>query len=196
MISAFWDQNGPPGGPKWLPGGFRGPLGRQVARWRAKGGVRNREKSILVGPGGARRKFSDRFQPSGGARGSVLGLFWLPLGWFLGLCLAVFLAIPKIKFFANTLSENLIFEAPGESFSEPFSSQNGSEKRLRLEMDPNGHQIQKNELPSALGGPRGPKNKFWKFLKPAETERRVCGGTAEVSLEDPPPPGRPRARVY
>ena len=41
MISAFWDQNGPPGGPKWLPGGFRWPFGRQVARWRAKGGVRN-----------------------------------------------------------------------------------------------------------------------------------------------------------
>ena len=52
MISAFWDQNVPPGGPKWLPGGFRGPLGRQVARWRAKGGVRNQKKILLVGPGG------------------------------------------------------------------------------------------------------------------------------------------------
>ena len=148
-----------------LRGAIRRPLGRQVARWRAKGGVRNREKSILVGPGGGRRKFSDRFQPSGGARGSVLGLFWLPLGWFLGLCLAVFLAIPKISLFAHSLSENFVLEAPGESFSEPFSSQNGSEKRLRLEMDPSGH---RNHIKSAAGRswrPPGAEKQTLEILK-------------------------------
>ena len=144
-----------------LPGASWSP-GRALEGQR---GSQKSEKILLVGPGGARRKFSDRFQPSGGARGSVLGLFWLPLGWFLGLCLAVFLAIPKISFFANTLSENLIFEAPGGSFSEPFSSQNGSEKRLRLEMDPNGHQIQKKTATERSWRPPGAEKQILEILK-------------------------------
>ena len=51
MISAFWIPNVSPGGPEWLPGGFRGPLGRQVARWRAKGGVRNQKTYSWSAPG-------------------------------------------------------------------------------------------------------------------------------------------------
>ena len=100
--------------------------GLLVARSRVGGSKGESEigkKKKTVGPGGARRRFSDRFQPSGGARGSILDPFWLPLGWFLGFCLAVFLEIAKMLFFANTLSEHLVFEAPWGfilgAFSEP-----------------------------------------------------------------------------
>ena len=159
-IRAGFSRNRPNFTPEGTPGGHPAASWSPGRALEGQRGSQKSEKILLVGPGGARRKFSDRFQPSGGARGSVLGLFCLPLGWFLGLCLAVFLAIPKISFFANTQSENLVFEAPGGSFSEPFSSQNGSEKRLRLEMDPNGLHIKKISYRALLEAPGGRKTNF------------------------------------
>ena len=144
-----------------LPGASWSP-GRALEGQR---GSQKSGKSILVGPGGARRKFSDRFQPSGGARGSVWGLFWLPLGWFLVSVWQFFLQSRKSCFFANTPSENLVFKAPGESFSEPFSSQNGSKKCLRLEMDPSGN---RNHIKSAAGRswrPPGAEKQTLEILK-------------------------------
>ena len=159
-----------PGGQKWLPGGFRWPLGRQVARWRAKGGVRNLKKYSWSAPGGPGGNFQTGFSLPGAPGGRFWVFFGSPWGGFWASVWQFFLQSRKSRFFANTPSENFVFEAPGESFSEPFSSQNGSEKRLRLEMDPNGHQ---NQIKSAA-------------------ER----GTARAPLEDPlAPRAASRARL-
>ena len=163
-------------GPKCGPGGSkmasRGLPGASWSPGRALEGQRGSQKSEKYTPGRPRGGPEEIFRPVSAFRGgpeeifrSVLGLFWLPLGWFLGLCLAVFLAIPKISFFANTLSENSVFEAPGESFSEPFSSQNGTKKCLRLEMDPSGH---RNHIKSAAGRswrPPGAEKQTLEILK-------------------------------
>ena len=125
---AFWRSPA-----SWAPGRPQeGALG-------GKGGVRNRQKKHLSRPGAAPEKKVDRCQPSGGARGLILDPFWLPLGWLFGFSLVIFYL---------RSNRNLVFEVPGGLFWEPFSAQNGSEKRLRLESGPSDH---KNHIKSAAG---------------------------------------------
>ena len=62
-----------PGGQKWLPGGFRGPLGRQVALLGpprgARGGPPQIPKMTWRGPRAGRRREVDRFWAPGGSPG-------------------------------------------------------------------------------------------------------------------------------
>ena len=125
-----------------------------------------------------------------------MGLFWLPLGWFLGLCLQFVLQSRKSHFLQTLQAKTWFLRPQGGHFRSLFRAKMALKSVSGLKWTQMATKFKKHQLPSALGGPRGPKNKFWKFLKRAEGERRVRGGAAKAPLEDPlAPRAASRARL-
>ena len=117
LLGANWAPGASPGGPQNAPGAIRG-----------------RKKIHCYLPGGLRMNFPARFHPPRGSREALWAPFWEPLGLILALRLAIGVENAKISIFANCPHENLDFHGSGGSILEPSPAQNGSEKRLRLEI--------------------------------------------------------------